>query len=170
MPEGPRDGHRPSGFRRWGSSGTRAWSARGRCPNAAPRRVRASDRSRSQPAARRTTLERRHGCSAPSARTPNAGAAAVLGRAPRPGTSACPPRREDFSRPTPAFRDTRVVAVDVSLELPGADPGRFLQNEPDEALVACVRAGHAAAFEVIYDRYHRNLLAFCRHLLGSREE
>jgi RNA polymerase sigma factor (sigma-70 family) len=27
-----------------------------------------------------------------------------------------------------------------------------------------------AAFEALYDRYHRNLLAFCRHMLGSREE
>ena len=26
------------------------------------------------------------------------------------------------------------------------------------------------AFEVIYDRYHRQLLAFCRHMLGSRED
>jgi RNA polymerase sigma factor (sigma-70 family) len=27
-----------------------------------------------------------------------------------------------------------------------------------------------AAFEALYDRYHRNLLAFCHHMLGSREE
>ena len=27
-----------------------------------------------------------------------------------------------------------------------------------------------AAFEALYDRFHRNLLAFCRHMLGSREE
>jgi RNA polymerase sigma factor (sigma-70 family) len=27
-----------------------------------------------------------------------------------------------------------------------------------------------AAFEALYDRHHRNLLAFCRHMLGSREE
>jgi len=31
-------------------------------------------------------------------------------------------------------------------------------------------AGNQAAFEVIYDRYHRQLLAFCRHMLGSRED
>jgi RNA polymerase sigma factor (sigma-70 family) len=40
----------------------------------------------------------------------------------------------------------------------------------DGALVARVRAGDDAAFEAIYDRYHRNLLAFCRHMLGSRDE
>ena len=27
-----------------------------------------------------------------------------------------------------------------------------------------------AAFEALYDRHHRTLLAFCRHMLGSREE
>jgi RNA polymerase sigma factor (sigma-70 family) len=27
-----------------------------------------------------------------------------------------------------------------------------------------------AAFEALYDRHHRNLLAFCRHMVGSREE
>jgi RNA polymerase sigma factor (sigma-70 family) len=40
----------------------------------------------------------------------------------------------------------------------------------DEALVAAVRAGDGRAFEVIYDRYHRPLLSFCRHMLGDREE
>jgi RNA polymerase sigma factor (sigma-70 family) len=34
-------------------------------------------------------------------------------------------------------------------------------------LVARVRAGSAAAFEVLFDRHHRPLLAFCRHMLGS---
>jgi RNA polymerase sigma factor (sigma-70 family) len=33
-----------------------------------------------------------------------------------------------------------------------------------------VRAGDDAAFEAIYDRYARGLLAFCGHMLGSREE
>jgi RNA polymerase sigma factor (sigma-70 family) len=48
--------------------------------------------------------------------------------------------------------------------------GRLLRGTSDEALVARVRAGDDAAFEEIYDRYHRGLLAFCRHMLGSREE
>src|SRR3712207_3724651 len=50
------------------------------------------------------------------------------------------------------------------------DRGRLLQTEDDDVLVAAVRRGDDAAFEVIYDRYHRGLLAFCRHMLGSREE
>ena len=33
-----------------------------------------------------------------------------------------------------------------------------------------VRGGSDAAFEVLYERHHRALLAFCRHMLGTREE
>src|SRR4051812_11835761 len=110
---------------------------------------------------------------APRAPTPNAGAARVLGRAPRPRTSA-PRRAHDrpygIPRRHPPLGDTGPVAVDVSVPLPGADPGRFLRSEPDEALVELVCAGHEAAFEAIYDRHHRGLLAFCRHMVGSREE
>jgi RNA polymerase sigma factor (sigma-70 family) len=40
----------------------------------------------------------------------------------------------------------------------------------DERLVARVRAGDDDAFEAIYDRYYLGLLAFCRHMLGSRHE
>jgi RNA polymerase sigma factor (sigma-70 family) len=40
----------------------------------------------------------------------------------------------------------------------------------DERLVAHVRAGSEAAFEVLYDRHHRGILGFCRHMLGSVEE
>jgi RNA polymerase sigma factor (sigma-70 family) len=62
------------------------------------------------------------------------------------------------------------VAVDVTAELPGGDPTRFFGNQPDEALVAHVLQGSEAAFEAIYDRHHRGLIAFCRHMLRSREE
>ena len=62
------------------------------------------------------------------------------------------------------------MAVDVSAALPGGDPTRFIRNEPDEALVALVLQGSEAAFEAIYDRHHRGLIAFCRHMLRSREE
>ena len=40
----------------------------------------------------------------------------------------------------------------------------------DDQLVALVRRGSESAFEAIYDRHHRSLLSFCRHLLGSRSE
>ena len=42
-------------------------------------------------------------------------------------------------------------------------------GESDEQLVARLRAGDDAAFEAIYDRYARGVLAFCVHALGSRE-
>jgi len=47
---------------------------------------------------------------------------------------------------------------------------RGLRAATDARLVALVRDGHPLAFEVIYERYHRPILAFCRHLLGDRED
>ena len=49
-------------------------------------------------------------------------------------------------------------------------PRRVLAAYGDERLVGQVRAGNAAAFEVLYDRHYRGLLSFSRHMLGSREE
>jgi RNA polymerase sigma factor (sigma-70 family) len=54
-------------------------------------------------------------------------------------------------------------------------PRRSTRRRPllrvgDERLVARVRAGDDDAFEAIYDRYYLGLLAFCRHMLGSRDE
>jgi RNA polymerase sigma factor (sigma-70 family) len=40
----------------------------------------------------------------------------------------------------------------------------------DERLVELVRGGSEAAFEAIYDRHHRGILAFCRHMLASPDE
>src|SRR4051794_9842201 len=47
---------------------------------------------------------------------------------------------------------------------------RLLRGSSDERLVVAVRTGDERAFEAVYDRYHRQLLAFCRHMLGTREE
>ena len=48
---------------------------------------------------------------------------------------------------------------------------RSARSAPADArLVARIRAGDEQAFEAVYDRYHRQLLAFCRHMLGTREE
>jgi RNA polymerase sigma factor (sigma-70 family) len=49
-------------------------------------------------------------------------------------------------------------------------PTRLLRLARDERLVEQVRDGSAAAFDVVYDRHHRGVLAFCRHMLGSVEE
>jgi RNA polymerase sigma factor (sigma-70 family) len=40
----------------------------------------------------------------------------------------------------------------------------------ESELLARVRSGDDSAFEALYDAYHRRLLAFCQHMLGSREE
>ncbi len=40
----------------------------------------------------------------------------------------------------------------------------------DVELATLVGHGDAAAFEALYDRHHASLLAFCRHMLGNRED
>jgi RNA polymerase sigma factor (sigma-70 family) len=47
---------------------------------------------------------------------------------------------------------------------------RLLAPLGDDRLVEQVRRGNEAAFEVIFDRHHRGILAFCRHMLASAEE
>ena len=37
-------------------------------------------------------------------------------------------------------------------------------------LATLVARGDAAAFEALYDRHHAALLAFCRHMVGNRED
>lgn len=47
---------------------------------------------------------------------------------------------------------------------------RVLAVRGDDQLVARVRVGDVAAFEVLYERYLPGILSFSRHMLGSREE
>lgn len=49
-------------------------------------------------------------------------------------------------------------------------PAAVLRRTSDQRLVNQVLAGSERAFEVLFDRHHRPVLAFCRHMLGSREE
>jgi RNA polymerase sigma factor (sigma-70 family) len=49
-------------------------------------------------------------------------------------------------------------------------PLALLRVAPDPHLTAQVRAGSERAFEVIFDRHHRPILAFCRHMLGSSDD
>ncbi len=69
---------------------------------------------------------------------------------------------------TPADNTGVQLAAASSLSL--RPPSRLLPDAPDERLVDALRRGDERAFEAIYDRYHRALLGFCRHMLGSREE
>jgi RNA polymerase sigma factor (sigma-70 family) len=54
------------------------------------------------------------------------------------------------------------------LRVPGRSP--LLRLQSDERLITLLRRGNTAAFEVLVSRYESRLLAFCRHLLGSRED
>jgi RNA polymerase sigma factor (sigma-70 family) len=63
-----------------------------------------------------------------------------------------------------------MAATAVPLRSRRRPRGRSLRRVGDERLVARVRAGDDDAFEAIYDRYYLGLLAFCRHMLGSRQE
>jgi RNA polymerase sigma factor (sigma-70 family) len=55
-----------------------------------------------------------------------------------------------------------------SAGLHGRSP--LLRLQSDERLVALVRRGNQAAFEALVARYQSRLLAFCRHMLSSRED
>src|SRR6185437_15418573 len=63
-----------------------------------------------------------------------------------------------------ALSHSRVVAP----ALRGPTP--LLRLQSDERLIALTRRGHHAAFETLCSRYQSRLLAFCRHMLGSRED
>jgi RNA polymerase sigma factor (sigma-70 family) len=49
-------------------------------------------------------------------------------------------------------------------------PSPLLRLASDERLIALTRAGQQAAFEALVARYQPRLLAFCRHMLRSRED
>ena len=49
-------------------------------------------------------------------------------------------------------------------------PSALLRLQSDERLIALTRRSNPAAFEVLCARYQTRLLAFCRHMLSSRED
>jgi RNA polymerase sigma factor (sigma-70 family) len=49
-------------------------------------------------------------------------------------------------------------------------PSPLLRLQSDEKLIALTRRGNHAAFEALCGRYQSRLLAFCRHMLASRED
>ena len=46
----------------------------------------------------------------------------------------------------------------------------LLRLQSDERLIALIRRGNDHAFEALVARYQSRLLAFCRHMLSSRED
>src|SRR5579875_2469150 len=81
----------------------------------------------------------------------------------------------NFAAARVSMRAGALVRMEVStlrytggIGLHGRSP--LLRLQSDERLIALVRRGNPAAFEVLVSRYHSRLLAFCRHLLGSKED
>ena len=64
-----------------------------------------------------------------------------------------------------------VSALPHSGGMPGLrGPTSLLRLQSDERLIGLTRKGQHAAFETLCARYQSRLLAFCRHMLGSRED
>src|SRR5918999_5325224 len=86
----------------------------------------------------------------------------------RPGV----PRAEGSRRPasaTPAVLDASALHPPAGAAgLHGRSP--LLRLQSDERLIALVRRGNHHAFEALVARYQARLLAFCRHMLSSKED
>jgi RNA polymerase sigma factor (sigma-70 family) len=63
-----------------------------------------------------------------------------------------------------------VSALNPSVPVSLRGPTPLLRLQSDERLIVLVRRGNHAAFEALVGRYQGRLLAFCRHMLGSRED
>jgi RNA polymerase sigma factor (sigma-70 family) len=64
--------------------------------------------------------------------------------------------------------EASALKYSAGIGLHGRSP--LLRLQSDERLIAVLRKGNIAAFEILVSRYESRLLAFCRHLLGSRED
>jgi RNA polymerase sigma factor (sigma-70 family) len=78
----------------------------------------------------------------------------------------------NFEGPAEFPLRTRVEATALTHAGPAGlrGPTPLLRLQSDERLIALVRKGNHAAFEALVGRYQARLLAFCRHMLGSRED
>jgi RNA polymerase sigma factor (sigma-70 family) len=63
-----------------------------------------------------------------------------------------------------------VSALKASAATGLRSPSALLRLQSDERLIALIRRGQHAAFETLFSRYQSRLLAFCRHMLGSKED
>ena len=63
------------------------------------------------------------------------------------------------------------VSTLKNVGMPGMrGPSPFLRLQADERLVELTRRGNQAAYEVLVSRYNSRLVAFTRHMLGSKED
>src|SRR5829696_5020003 len=58
----------------------------------------------------------------------------------------------------------------AALPTPSPVRARLPRRRDDARLVAAVRAGDDGAFGLLAERHTAGLVAFCRHMLGTREE
>ena len=62
-------------------------------------------------------------------------------------------------------------ALTHTSSMPGLrGPSALLRLQSDERLITLTRKGNHAAFEALCTRYQARLLAFCRHMLSSKED
>jgi RNA polymerase sigma factor (sigma-70 family) len=71
-------------------------------------------------------------------------------------------------KPRPGSVEVSALKYSGGMGLHGRSP--LLRLQSDERLIGLLRRGNMAAFEVLVSRYESRLMAFCRHLLGSRED
>jgi RNA polymerase sigma factor (sigma-70 family) len=63
----------------------------------------------------------------------------------------------------------RTVALPATPSAPRRSK-RLLALADDDRLLRHIRGGSEPAFEVVFERYGKGILSFCRHMLGSQEE
>src|SRR3954465_4570559 len=71
-------------------------------------------------------------------------------------------------RPHPTSVEASAQTTHAALGL--RTPAPMLRLQSDERLIALTRRGNHHAFEALVARYQSRLLAFCRHMLSSRED
>src|ERR1700759_4178101 len=71
-------------------------------------------------------------------------------------------------KPRPGSVEVSALKYSGGIGLHGRSP--LLRVQSDDGVIALLRRGNMAAFEVLVSRYESRLMAFCRHLLGSRED
>jgi RNA polymerase sigma factor (sigma-70 family) len=77
-------------------------------------------------------------------------------------------RRDVPPAPPPQRLEASALTHAGAAGLHGRSP--LLRLQSDERLIALVRRGNHHAFEALVARYQSRLLAFCRHMLASRED
>ena len=75
-----------------------------------------------------------------------------------------------FSRGGTRFASPLEVSALTHAGVAGHARSPLLRLQSDERLITLIRRGNHHAFEALVSRYQARLLAFCRHMLSSRED